>query len=132
MTDLANSNRAIVLRLMDALSVGDADVMREIIAPDAPWWVLGMGTFDRETVITQLRDMLGSATVAETHIIGTTAEGDRVAVESQGNFEFADGRVYRNTYHHLYVVQDGRVTSVREYLDLTLVQRVFGLAPTEG
>jgi ketosteroid isomerase-like protein len=124
--DIAESNRALVLRLMKAMDKCDADTIRDIIAPDATWWVLGVGTLDRETVIAQLEALLGDARVAETVILGTTAEGERVAVESKGNFEFADGRVYRNDYHHLYKVRGGQVIGVREYLDLRVTEAVFG------
>lgn len=126
MTDLAERNRATILRLMKALDACDEAVIRAIIAPEASWWVLGVGTLDRETVIAQLNQMLGTATVAETTVIGTTAEGDRVAVESRGNFEFEDGRVYRNSYHHLFELRDGQVTAIREYLDLRITEAVFG------
>jgi uncharacterized protein len=126
MSEQADRNRATVLRLMEALNVCDADTIRSIMPVDADWWVLGIGTLDRDTVITQLEQLLGSAKVAETHILGTTAEGDRVAVESRGNFEFADGRVYCNSYHHLFTLRDGQVVGVREYLDLLHFQSVFG------
>src|SRR3546814_9360650 len=72
-----DANRDLVLRLMDALNECDVAIIREIIHPDAEWWVLGFGSFDRETLIAQLSDMLGAAKVKETKIIGTTAEGDR-------------------------------------------------------
>lgn len=127
MTGLADRNTTLVLRLMTALNDCDVDRIDEILHPDCTWWVLGIGTMDRQTLIRQLQAMLGDARVAETTIVGTTAEGERVAVESSGNFEFADGRIYRNSYHHLFVVQDARVTQVREYLDTALIARVFGL-----
>jgi ketosteroid isomerase-like protein len=123
---LADRNRALVLRLMRAMDVCDAETIREIIAPDATWWILGVGEIDRENLIDQLQAMLGNARIAETHILGTTAEDDRVAIESHGNFVFEDGRAYRNRYHHLYVVRDGRIVAVREYLDLKETERVFG------
>jgi len=126
MSTQSDKNRELVLRLMKALDACELNTIRELIAEDAQWWVLGTGTFDRETIIAQLQAMLGSAKVAETTIIGTTAENNRVAVESRGNFEFEDGRVYRNSYHHLFVVENGQVTSVREYLDLNVVKSVFG------
>jgi ketosteroid isomerase-like protein len=129
---LAEANRATVLRLMAALDKCDHATIREIIAEDAPWWVLGVGEMDRETLIGQLERMLGSARVAETRILGTTAEGERVAVESKGNFEFTDGRTYRNNYHHLFVVRDGRVVGVREYLDLRVAEAAFGPLPVNA
>jgi ketosteroid isomerase-like protein len=124
--ELADRNRATILRLMRAMDVCDAGTIRETIAPTATWWVLGVGVLDREKVIQQLQHLLGDAQVAETHILGTTAEDDRVAVEAHGNFVFADGRAYRNHYHHLYRLAGNRVVAVREYLDLRETERVFG------
>ncbi len=124
--DLADRNRDLVIRLMGAFDNSDADTIRSIMAPDADWYVSGVGTLDRETLITQVQQMLGVAVVAQTTILATTAEGERVAVESRGNFEFADGRAYRNHYHHLYTVRDGQVVGAREYLDLRETERVFG------
>lgn len=126
MTELADRNRDTVLKLMAALNTCDEDTIRAIMAPDADWWVAGVGSMNVDTLMAQMKPMLGAAKVAETHIVGTTAEGERVAVESRGNFKFEDGRVYRNTYHHLFIVQDDRITAVREYLDLMETQRVFG------
>lgn len=124
--DLADRNRDLVLRLMGALDACDLAAIRALLAPDAVWYVSGVGTLDLETMLTQLQQMLGSATVAHTTVVATTAEGERVAVESRGNFEFSDGRAYRNHYHHLFTVRDGRVVGVREYLDLQETERVFG------
>ena len=114
----ADRNRELVVRRMAALDKCDLTVIRSILAPDVSWYVSGVGLLDLETLLSQLRQMLGSAKVAHTRIVATTAEGERVAVESRGNFEFDDGRVYRNHYHHLFTVRDDRVVAVREYLDL--------------
>ncbi len=124
--DLAESNRALVLRLMGALDICDLATIRAILAADVEWYVSGVGTLDLETLLAQLRQMLGLASVARTTIVATTAEGERVAVESRGNFEFPDGRAYRNHYHHLFTVRGDRVVGVREYLDLRETERVFG------
>lgn len=129
MSEQAERNRATIIRLMKALDTCDEGIVRDIVAPDASWWVLGVGTLDLDTLIGQLKAMLGTARIAETTIIGTTAEGDRVAVESRGNFEFEDGRTYRNSYHHLFELHDGRVTAIREYLDLRVTEASFGPLP---
>jgi ketosteroid isomerase-like protein len=123
---LADRNRDLVLRLMAALDKSDVETIRAIMAPDVEWYVSGVGTLDLDTLLTQLQAMLGVAKVAQTTILATTAEGERVAVESRGNFEFDDGRAYRNHYHHLFTVRGDRVVGVREYLDLQETERVFG------
>ena len=126
MSTQEDANRQTILNLMKALDACEEKVIRAIIDPKATWWVLGVGTLDVETMIAQLKQLLGTARIAETTILGTTAEGDRVAVESRGNFEFEDGRVYRNSYHHLFELREGRVVAVREYLDLRVTEAVFG------
>lgn len=123
---LAERNRALVIRLMAALDKSDVATIRTILSPEVDWYVSGIGSMDGETLISQLTQMLGSAKVAQTTIVATTAEGERVAVESRGNFEFADGRTYRNYYHHLFTVRGDRVVGVREYLDLQETERAFG------
>ena len=123
---LADRNRTLVIRLMAALDNCDLGTIRAIMAPDVEWYVSGVGTLDLETLLAQLQQMLGVATVAHTTILATTAEGERVAVESRGNFEFADGRTYRNHYHHLFTIRGDRVVGAREYLDLQETERAFG------
>ena len=123
---LAGRNRDLVLRLMTALDAGDTAEIRAILTPDVDWYVSGVGTLDLETLLSQMKQMMGEAIVAKTTVVATTAEGERVAVESRGNFEFADGRAYRNHYHHLFTVRGDRVVGVREYLDLQETERAFG------
>ena len=123
---LADRNRDLVLRLMTALDAGDTAEIRAILTPDVDWYVSGVGTLDLETLLSQMKQMMGEAIVAKTTVVATTAEGERVAVESRGNFEFADGRAYRNHYHHLFTVRGDRVVGVREYLDLQETERAFG------
>ncbi|MDE2563182.1 MAG: nuclear transport factor 2 family protein [Sphingomonadales bacterium] len=124
--NLADRNHDLVIRLMGALNRCDLDTIRAILAPDAVWYVSGIGTLDLETLLAQLQQMLSVAAVARTTIVATTSEGERVAVESRGNFEFPDGRAYRNHYHHLFTIRGDRVVGVREYLDLRETERVFG------
>ena len=56
---------------------------------------------------------------------GWTAEGDRVALEMESYGEKADGKVYNNHYHFLVTVSDGKITSLREYMDTYHVKLVF-------
>ena len=48
---------------------------------------------------------------------GLTAEGDRVAVEAESYAKMKNGKTYQNTYHFLFIVRDGKIQSVKEYLD---------------
>ena len=53
----------------------------------------------------------------EVTILGTTAEGNRVAVEVEARGTLKNGRLYHNFYHHLFVIEDGKVQSLREHMD---------------
>jgi ketosteroid isomerase-like protein len=54
-----------------------------------------------------------------------TAEGDRVAVEAESYAETITGKIYRNQYHFLITVRNGKVQSVKEYLDTMHTNEVF-------
>ena len=51
----------------------------------------------------------------EEEIVGTTCEGDRVAVESKGSMLLANGNTYKNIYHFLFEFKDGRIVTAKEY-----------------
>ena len=55
---------------------------------------------------------------------GITAEGDRVAVETESFANMPGGGVYNNVYHFLITVQDSKITLVREYTDLLYAKEV--------
>jgi uncharacterized protein len=57
--------------------------------------------------------------------LGFTAEGDRVAVETESYTELKNGRVYNNLYHFLFTVRDDKIASVKEYLDTEHTTAVF-------
>ncbi len=56
---------------------------------------------------------------------GWTAEGDRVALEMESYGKKANGTVYYNHYHFLVTVADGKITTLREYMDTYHVKQVF-------
>ena len=56
------------------------------------------------------------------------AEGDRVAAETESYAELKNGRVYNNHYHFVFEVRDGKIHSVKEYLDTEHTRAIF-LAP---
>ncbi|MBB3982300.1 ketosteroid isomerase-like protein [Sphingobium fontiphilum] len=45
-----------------------------------------------------------------------TAEGNRVAVESESEFHFPE-RIYRNNHHDLVFIEGEQIKRVMEYLD---------------
>jgi ketosteroid isomerase-like protein len=64
-------------------------------------------------------------------VVSCMAEGDRVALEvvSAGNLK--NGRQYRQEYHMLLTFRDGKIMSVREYLDTQHANDVWSAPLTE-
>lgn len=90
---------------------------------DATWWVAGTipgvsGTYDKATfggLLTGISESCKGAIRLTPQVF--TVEGDRVAVETESYAELKNGRVYNNHYHFVFVVRDGKVAQIKEYLD---------------
>ncbi|MEJ2459934.1 MAG: nuclear transport factor 2 family protein, partial [Novosphingobium sp.] len=61
-----------------------------------------------------------------TEILGMMADGDRVAIEMEGEGKSVDGKAYNNQYLMILHIADGKVHSMTEYMDTRLVDDVFG------
>ena len=53
------------------------------------------------------------------------AEGDKVAVEAESEGEHISGQTYANQYHFLFELRDGKLASLKEYMDTELVTDVL-------
>jgi ketosteroid isomerase-like protein len=123
MADL-QQNKKIVEDFLATFSAGDIDGVGEGLTDDATWWVLGSidnfsGSYTKQEMLNLLPNFKTVYTTGALKIEPRTmtAEDDRVAVEAEGHAELANGRVYNPLYHFLFQVRDGKVASVREYLD---------------
>lgn len=54
-----------------------------------------------------------------------TAEDDRVAVIGHSEAEHVSGKPYRNRYHFLLVIRDGKIAESHEYMDTLHMTDVF-------
>jgi len=117
--------RQVAIDLMTAMPKGDIARADELLAADLKWSVLGSPGLSRSELLAAAQFM-SSAKRAELEIIATTVEGERVAMEAKGDFLFEDGKEYKNSYHFLFIVRDGKVVEGKEYLDTALVKQVFG------
>jgi uncharacterized protein len=119
-------NTQVALRFLQAIEAGDLAAIDALLAPDFTWWVLGWGDRTRAAFMEGLTRTISGFATRSVKITGITTEGERVAIEAEGCFE-RPGLVYRNTYHHLFIVRDGRIARGREYLDTRVAAAAFGL-----
>jgi ketosteroid isomerase-like protein len=94
--------------------------------PHAVWWIIGQGELAHSRVRELAEKTEGRLAVRGVNIVGTVAEGNKVAVESRGNMSFPDGRRYDNTYHHVVEFEGDLIINLREYFDTHYVRQVFG------
>jgi uncharacterized protein len=115
-------NKQIVTDFLEKFSAGDFDNALTMMSDDSTWWVAGnipvSGTKTKAEFATLLEgvgEMLdGPIVITPTAM---TAEGERVAVEANSSAEHVNGKSYRNEYHFLFILKDGKIHRVKEYLD---------------
>lgn len=132
MSTLEDRNKQTVTEFMEVFSSGDVDAILSRMTDDATWWVAGnipgiSGTKDKAGFKDMVSGIAGSTTSGAIRLtpLAFTAEGERVAVETESYTELKNGRVYNNIYHFLFTVRDGKIAAVKEYLDTEHTTAVF-------
>lgn len=128
-------NQALVAEFMEVFGKGNVDDILSYMADSATWWVGGTmegisGTKDKKAFGEMLSGLSSLTKTGAIRLTPTawTCQGDRVAVETESYSELNNGRVYNNEYHFVFEVRDGKIQSVKEYLDTQHTYAIF-LAP---
>lgn len=125
-------NKALVEEFMKVFSTGEVDAILGMMGESATWWVAGTmegisGTKDKKgfgEMLGGISDGVEGGAIRLTPE-AFTAEGERVAVETESYAELKNGRVYNNHYHFVFEVRDGKIQSVKEYLDTEHTRAIF-------
>lgn len=125
------ANKAIVRDFWETFSAGRYAAALDMLADDATWLVQGTTALSGSYTKAQFEALLGDITPQAPNGIRVTpkvmtAEADRVSVEAESYGEITNGKIYQNSYHFMFVIRDGKITAVREYLDTEHVTDVFG------
>ena len=131
------ANKAIAQKFFDFLQAGDAQGLLSIYSDDFTCWTAGSlpfsGTHPRDEIAAMVT---GVASVFPKGwrfaVRAMTAEGERVAVEAECLGEHVSGQTYRQKYHFLFVVRDGKIREMREYFDTQHAFDVLCSAPAPG
>jgi hypothetical protein len=125
MTHTTTDSRAVLQAYLDALVAGDLDRIADSFTEDATWSLHGTlplsGTRRGREAILEFLTNAGALYAPGTQAFtfgDITAEGDRAVLEWQvTGTASATGRPYANDYCGVFVIRDGRIAEVREYLD---------------
>ena len=130
---LAEDSRRVALQWVECLNEGRLDDLMALGAPDATWWASGLkemspftGTYPYAERKEHLKGLLKDAISFKIAIRGITTEGDTVVIEGAPRGEAKDGRIYVNEIMIKFVIKDGKIQSLREYVDFLAVIKFMG------
>ncbi|KUN09867.1 limonene-1,2-epoxide hydrolase [Streptomyces yokosukanensis] len=117
--------RAVVIRYVEAVRDGDADVIRDSFCEDVTWHYPGDLPISkvwhgRDEIVDEFLGTMGTVFVpgtVEIELVSTIAEGDRVVAEWTAKATTVYGGAYDNRCLGIYTVRDGKIASVVEYAD---------------
>jgi len=126
-------NKQVVITFLKELSASNVDAWTALLADDSTWWVGGKpdkfplaGTMTKNQFVGLISKIMQIAPEGVQFTANDlTAEGDRVAVEATSYAETTSGKRYQNEYHFVFIVRDGKIHSVKEYLDTMHTKEIF-------
>ena len=123
-------NKRIARDFIAALSRADTDWVLANYADDMVMWTAGSLAFSGAHTKDEIRGLMDGILGAfpdglEFSIRTLTAEDDRVAIEAECDGVHVSGKRYRNQYHFLLRIRDGRIVEFKEYLDTQLANEVL-------
>lgn len=128
------ANKEIVTRFFEYLSAADADALLDLYTEDVEVWTAGdlplSGLHPRAELRGLIEGISGVFPEGWSFTIKTlTAEDDRVAAQAEGTGKHVSGRVYRQKYHFLFWLRDGKISRFDEYFDTKHAAEVLFGAP---
>jgi ketosteroid isomerase-like protein len=90
----------------------------DLMTDDATWWAPGSATRSKADVAASFAfaTKFFKSPIKVT-IKSMVAEGDRVAIESEGTAEVVNGKTYRNYYHSVVIFRGDKISEIHEYCD---------------
>lgn len=133
-------NKQLVLDAWKAFRTRSRDQIRPYFSPDVEWIApdrngtavaLGMpsGFKDRDSLMKFICEDFGRlfARDVSVEITAVIAQGEHVVVEQAFRATLFNGRTYHNSYCFVFVVRDGQIHQMREYMDTAAGNRmIFG------
>lgn len=127
---MRETNKAAVIKFIEAMGRSDGSTAASCLAPDAFTLAKGFGKFAgvrRYDTIVGTIDAFKKLvpTGLQPDIKSVVAEGDRVVVEFEGNATTCEGKPYNNQYCMVFTLADGKIKQVNEYFCTILAEQVL-------
>ena len=128
------AHKALAADFIKAMGNSEVEKLKTMITDDFSWWIIGkpeyLATAGEHDTQYFLEFFKGEELFPEgTNFKPTSmiAEGNSVAVEAEFKAKTAMGSNYENYYHFLFIVEDGKIKRMKEYMDTYHAKVTFGL-----
>lgn len=124
------ANKATVNAFFEAMNKGDVNQIVNAYAEDGLLQTMGntliSGVFPKPDIAAAAAGIYDvfprGIRFTVTNMIG---DGDKVAVEASSEGEHISGQIYSNEYHFLFQLENGKIKSLKEYMDTERVTDVL-------
>lgn len=128
------NNKQVVRDFIEAMRTSDTEKLKTMITDDFSWWIIGKpeylataGEHDTEYFLGFFKGEELFPEGTDFKITSMIAEGNRVAAEAEFRARTAMGTDYENYYHFLFIIDNGKVKRMKEYMDTYNAKVTFGL-----
>lgn len=138
LVEVESSNDELVRSFLTAMGRADIHSLSDLLTEDATWWLAGdlpvSGLYEGRTAV--IKEFLpAAAALFEQGSLGFElrnffSDGGTVVAEYIGTGKGAGRGPYQNQYCTIFECRDGKIRSVREYLDTAHVRDA--LYPPDG
>ena len=129
-----SENKALVKEFIEAMKTSNVDKLKTMITTDFSWWIIGKPSYLATAGEHDTGYFLGFFKGAELFPKGADfkatsmiSEGNVVAAEAEFKAETAMGTFYENSYHFLFILENGKIKRMKEYMDTYHAKVTFGL-----
>jgi uncharacterized protein len=132
-------NKQLATEFFARLTAQDVVGALGLMSDDATWWIAGKpeaspyaGVYDKAR-LGRLFASMGKRLKAglAMSVKSAIGEGDKVAMEVESLGALTNGRTYQQQYHFLIEFREGKISSVKEYLDTQHVHAAWVAAADE-
>ena len=127
-------NKEIVKDFIEAMRTSDVDKLKTMITDDFSWWIIGKpeylataGEHDKDYFLGFFKGAELFPEGADFKATSMIAEGNSVAAEAEFKARTAMGTDYENYYHFLFIIENGKVKRMKEYMDTYHAKVTFDL-----
>lgn len=125
---LVEENERVVRAFLDTVERGAS--IAAMLTEDFTWYIPGKGRLGGRYTRDELGKLLGPffamiegpVRFSVNHV---TAQDDRVAVDCESYAAMRRGGEYRNTYHFLFRLREGRIFEIKEFLDTGYMEQLL-------